>query len=390
MKAYAVIGAGFGDEGKGLVTSYLCSQLEAPLVIRFSGGQQAGHQVMISANKKHIFSNFGSGTLQGVPTYWSKYCTVDPIGIVNEFDLLLEKGGDPQLIIDEQCPVTTPYDVFYNQKMEKLNRHGSCGIGVGATIEREESKYSLLFGDLFSPSLFEIKLELIKQYYGDSVSLDHFLYCCHRLVALKNIKISEGVPKQGNKTLIFEGSQGLLLDQNIGFFPHVTRANTGTKNILSMGYAPKIYLVTRAYQIRHGNGPMTNEKRPHNIQKNPYEEKDTNGCQGEFRRSLLDLDLLLYGIRKDKYIHNTKDKTLVITCLDLVKNEYRFTINRELIYCRDEAEFVHKIKNYLQIENVLLSKAPFSTEIKKENEYSFDICANTNSKVCDFESINMN
>lgn len=368
MKASAVIGAGFGDEGKGLVTGYLCSQFESPLVIRFSGGQQAGHQVVVPEGQKHIFSNFGSGTLQGVPTYWAKYCTVDPIGIVNELDVLLKKGAKPLLMIDERCPVTTPYDVRHNQKVEKANGHGSCGVGVGATIEREEKNYSLLFGDLFNPKVLQIKLDLIHRYYGDSVSLEHFLDCCGRVVASNYIQIAGGPPQQGYQTLVFEGSQGLLLDQHFGFFPHVTRANTGTRNILDMGYAPQIYLVTRAFQVRHGNGPMTNEAMPHNIQINPHEHNVKNKYQGEFRRSLLDLDLLRYGIEKDPYIRQSKNKVLVITCLDLIKSEYRFTLNNKLIYCSNEEEFVNQIADRLQIEDVLLSRSPFSSEIHKRDE----------------------
>ncbi len=75
MSNRAVIGLGFGDEGKGVVTEYLCSQdPEHTVVVRFSGGQQAGHKVC-KGDTEHIFSNFGSGTLSGCPTYWSEHCT---------------------------------------------------------------------------------------------------------------------------------------------------------------------------------------------------------------------------------------------------------------------------------------------------------------------------
>jgi len=87
-ESIAVIGLGFGDCGKGMVTSYLCSQTENPVVVRFSGGHQAGHTVYHKNGEGHICSNFGAGVLQGVPTFWSDKCTVDPIGIVNEMDAL--------------------------------------------------------------------------------------------------------------------------------------------------------------------------------------------------------------------------------------------------------------------------------------------------------------
>src|SRR5271157_842973 len=145
-KSFAVIGLGFGDEGKGLVTDYLCSQLSDPLVIRYSGGQQAGHTVYFN-NIKHIFSNFGSGTLRGAPTYWSKFCTVDPVGIVNELNILLEKGIKPLLYIDDECQITTPFDKIFNQTSTNNLNNGTCGVGFGATIQRVEDHYSLTIGD---------------------------------------------------------------------------------------------------------------------------------------------------------------------------------------------------------------------------------------------------
>ena len=114
MNNKVVIGAGFGDEGKGLFTDYLCRNCENPLIIRFSGGQQAGHTV-VADGLHHVFSNFGSGTLQGAPSYFSRFCTIDPVGIMNELDILMDKVMSPKLFIDVRCPVTTPYDIRRNQ-----------------------------------------------------------------------------------------------------------------------------------------------------------------------------------------------------------------------------------------------------------------------------------
>ena len=83
-----VIGLGFGDEGKGLVTNYLSSP--SSLVCRFSGGHQAGHTV-IENGKRHVFSNYGAGPLKGAPTYWSQFCTFEPIGFLKERAILRKK-----------------------------------------------------------------------------------------------------------------------------------------------------------------------------------------------------------------------------------------------------------------------------------------------------------
>ena len=297
----AVIGAGFGDEGKGKVVSYFCSVLQNPLVIRYCGGQQAAHHVMIDDNLEHVFANFGSGTLQGVDTYWSQFCTVDPVGILNELEVLsTKKPITSKLIIDARCPVTTPYEKQYNLFLNTISGHGSCGVGIGATHEREENHYSLLMSDLLYPAILKIKLDLIGKYYKkvrgiivSSEEVSFFLKSCEEILNLSIVKISEKLDLIYSN-YIFEGSQGLLLDPQIGFFPHVTRSNTGTKNILEMEPNPEIFLVTRAYQTRHGNGPMTNEYmvQDKKIRENPYEKNFASEHQWVFRKTILDLDLL--------------------------------------------------------------------------------------------------
>ncbi|MCI5114819.1 MAG: adenylosuccinate synthetase [Candidatus Electrothrix sp. AW1] len=350
MQHKAVIGAGFGDEGKGLFTDFLCQKAERPLVIRFSGGQQAGHTVVYNG-LRHVFSNFGSGTLQGVPSYFARFCTVDPVGVVNELEVLLEKGVEPLLYIDAECPVTTPYDVCYNQQHHP---HGSCGVGFGATINREEQFYSLTFADLFYPWILETRLDLIKEFYKnytdvDLVDLKDFLQCCAVLTRSPWIRMSRGIPPGQFSDYIYEGSQGLLLDQQYGFFPYVTRSDTGIKNVLSLSgnRIPEVYLITRAYQTRHGPGPMSNEHLLQNIKKNPFETNVCNSFQGEFRRSLLDLSLLQYALQRDPVIATAAEKYLVMTCLDHIENEYRFTQEGNIVCCDNEHDFITRIATEL-------------------------------------------
>ncbi len=354
MRSTAVIDLGFGDSGKGRVVDWLCSKDTPTLVVRFSGGQQAGHHV-VHEGIDHIFANFGSGSLYDIPTYITKYCTVDPLGIFNELMLLEQKGVSPALYIDAKCPVTTPYDKEVNLRKDIRNNHGTCGVGVGQTWEREQNHYHLLFEDLFHPTILKIKMELIKKYYSFHENYPSWLKVIEYLINSKNIRLMDRLPFAD--IYLFEGSQGLLLDQDIGFFPHVTRGSTGTKNIIEMGYLPDLYLVTRAYQTRHGNGPMTNGNIEHKIKWNPWELNFDTGVQGLFRVSLLDLDLLKYSIDKDEYIRKCPNKNLVITCLDLIENEYRLTINGDIKDCKTEEGFIKTIKEHLGIDNVFLSRS---------------------------------
>jgi adenylosuccinate synthase len=326
MQSYAVIGAGYGDEGKGKVVSWLCNYHYNVLVVRYCGGHQAGHHVVLRNGVDHVFSNFGSGTAQGVPTYWSKYCTVDPIGLMREYRILLEKGIKPTLYIDRACPITTPHEKVCNIIESTRNKHGSCGVGVGATYEREEKFYSLLAEDLVYPRVSGEKLRLIGDMYGFRATVSPedlriFKQSCKDMWEIGNIELVDGIRSVcfADTNVIFEGSQGLLLDQHYGFFPHVTRANTGTTNIREMGFSPKVYLVTRSYQTRHGNGFLSYERDGYIFANNPYENNSDLGFQGKFRKSVLDWSMLKYAIDKDPYIRKTiNDNTLVVTCNDVI------------------------------------------------------------------------
>lgn len=362
-----VIGLGFGDEGKGMFVDYLCSHSPNSLVIRFNGGHQVSHTV-VTDKFTHMFSNFGSGTLRGCPTYWSDKCTVNPEGLINELGILTDKEIQPKLYIDERCPITTPYDILYNIEEERKNKHGSCGVGFGATIEREEKHYSLTFFDLFYPSIFKAKMKSIQNFYNSVFNLEHyknFYECCKILTKIGNVEKVYGCPKFNN--YIYEGAQGLLLDKDIGIFPNVTRSNTDISNILGMIIFEEneIFLVTRAYQTRHGNGFITNENIPHNILDNPLESNIENIYQGKFRKTLLDLSLLEYGLEKEKYIKKNKNLNLVITCLDHIVNDYRFTYKEKIINCSNKKEFIKKISDILKIKSVYISKNSNSKYVEK-------------------------
>ena len=164
MKAQIVVGLGFGDEGKGITTDHLCSQSENSLVVRFSGGQQCGHNVCIG-DKQHVHSNFGSGTLRGVPSFFSEHCTIYPNTMFEELKVLNEQSVNPILYIHPLAKITTPYDVLANRILETKNNHGSCGLGIGATMKRDLAGYKLLAIDLNNPVIFNQKLNEIRKYY---------------------------------------------------------------------------------------------------------------------------------------------------------------------------------------------------------------------------------
>jgi adenylosuccinate synthase len=363
MSANAVIGLGFGDEGKGVVTEYLCSQDPAnTVVIRFSGGQQAAHTVC-KDNVEHVFSQFGSGTLSGCPTYWSKYCTFDPVGFRNELELLLSKGIHPRFYIHPDCAVTTPYDVFANRKLDK--DHGTCGTGFFRTKKRhfmDGLTYPII--DMFDFS--RTTLRKISDYYGMEKIEEEDIFLCAFKEIYRYLIFTESIPDH-YPTKVFEGSQGLMLDEHIGFMPHCSPSDITPRNAMMMAPLDEVWLVTRCYQTRHGNGPMTNGKYPPQLSNT---EKETNVCnkyQGEFRTSMLDLDQLMHakveGI--DNVIPASTRVNLVITCVDQV-DSYIFSTRGMTDDFAGLDYFIQYIGSALKINGGLyVNTSPYSTTVKE-------------------------
>lgn len=362
-----VIGLGFGDEGKGLTTSYLCSKSKNPLVVRFNGGHQAGHTVIHNGHR-HVFSSLGSGTLQGAPSYFSHYCTFYPTAFLNEYYILgTDAGITPRVILNPLCPVTTPYDVAYNKKIEDDRgtlRHGSVGVGFGATLQRQEDFFKLYVQDLKYPKIVKAKLNNIAKHYGFELDCTDFLRDIKQAMSIVEILDYDQIKNVDDRwDLIFEGAQGVLLDQDFGFFPNVTRSNTTSKNALDVWSKmrsdfddeyPEIYYVTRSYQTRHGAGFMSDES-DIPLTNNENETNVTQQYQEEFRTGWLDPEMINYAIRCDNNFSRGLKKNLIITCMDQ--------------HPIDVMHLVRSIKE-ISIQRLLVSTGPSYTDIMSMSTYS--------------------
>ena len=137
-RAFIVTGLGFGDCGKGTVTDALTRRFDARLVVRFNGGAQAGHNVVLPDGRHHTFAQFGAGTfVEGVRTHLASHVVVHPTALAVEADYLA-RGGVPdalsRLTADPRCLVTTPFHQAAGRLRERLSGHGTCGVGVGETM----------------------------------------------------------------------------------------------------------------------------------------------------------------------------------------------------------------------------------------------------------------
>jgi adenylosuccinate synthase len=340
-RATVVIGANYGDEGKGLVTDYLASKVVGDkVVVRFNGGAQAGHTVVTPQGWRHVFSHFGAGTLAGAETYLAKHYVCNPIMFWREHRQIVDLGVKPIIAADPRCFVTTPYDMIVNQAVEDARgegRHGSVGIGFGETIERNQYPiFQLWKADLADRTKMVDRLRLIRDRWlperchqlgiptlpkDDDRLTDTLLEkIADAYAAFDASVLTAGAEVLERKSVIFEGAQGLALDMDRGNFPHVTRSNTGLTNVIPLASVLGLYLdviyVTRPYLTKHGAGPLPGEFDP-----DPPIVDETNKehpYQGKFRFGHLDIPALMGRIKDDLRSCPTATHGIAMTCIDHV------------------------------------------------------------------------
>ena len=357
-----VLGLGFGDEAKGATVDYLCSTIpDVSAVVRWSGGANAAHNVRHGV-RHHTFRQFGSGTLLGIPTVLNRQVVVNPQILMAEAVELESNGVHSPLsllIIDSQCKVVTPIMVAINRAREIIRgsaRHGSCGLGIGETKVYNYANAlglnyldtvgnfevagpvshgkTLTMGDLsgfLSSSDTDLRDRVINCLKAEEIYAERILkealgfapFMANELdygnieeiadefIELGSV-ISSSILSQdafedklndlmGSGTVIFEGSQGLLLDESWGFHPHTTWATINPRELIQdierLNYSsPYVLGLTRSYMTRHGAGPLPSENTGFNADVNlPEDDNGWGRYQGSFRVGPLDLPLLSYS-----------------------------------------------------------------------------------------------
>lgn len=291
-------------EGKGQCVNNYCK--DNSIVVRFSGANQVGHNVRYN-NIEHCFRNFGSGTLKGTPTYWSEYCICDLHTTLLEYVELKKKGIIPKIIYHPLCQLVTPFDVISQWTNSDNRCHGTVGTGFKACIDRIKNGYSLTILDALNYQVLKEKVYNIQNYYykfesnTPVIHLDKWLEEVHSMAKL--IEISDISILFHYDNLIFEGSQGILLDQIHGVMPFCTPSNTTSKNAIELlnklGFTKDILVnyVCRPYITRHGNGPLLTSTPIISIDDS---NNQWNDFQKSFRACKFDINLLLHALRIDK------------------------------------------------------------------------------------------
>lgn len=381
-RAISVIGAGWGDEAKGLVTAQLARSNENPIVIRHNGGAQAGHTVMREDGFRHVFSHIGAGTLEGVPTYLSKTFTANPLLLQREMkELMIGLKRRPTVFVDPLMPVSIPHDMMLNAASENVrgqNRHGSVGVGYGEAVAREDAGFVLTYDTLRSKMAISDFFDLIekewiprrleelektapgiKKVWRD-IPLDLkelWNNCLNDMFSL--FYAVEPHEMLDFKTFIFEGAQGLRLDMDLGDFPHVTRSHTGLPNVInflkdtkSLDISVEAVYASRCYATRHGAGPMMYEMREPPVKLFRDDTNKPHKYQGSLRFAPLDIstmkDFILKDIDRAKSMGGSiLDTSMHISCLDQALDEkIPYYLNNEMKSLKSK-EFVDMIDDIL-------------------------------------------
>ena len=335
MRAYIIVDLGFGDAGKGVLTDFLVRRFGAGLVVRYNGGAQAGHNVVTSDGHHHTFSQFGSGSfIPGVKTYLSRHVVIHPSALLIEGDILAKKGVPApfsRLHVSNQALVITPFHQAANRIREivrGMNRHGSCGVGVGEAVEDALShpESCVLAGDLISSEVLRQKLRTICEQKREEISelcresssgspaareyeiferddvIDTWIASIARIREL-GLVVSDSVLEGWlgeTETVVFEGAQGVLLDADAGFHPYTTWSNCTAENAVEIinKLAPDSDVfkigVIRSYAVRHGPGPLPTET--DELSAIVSEHNQTNEWQGNVRYGWFDAVLARYAL----------------------------------------------------------------------------------------------
>jgi adenylosuccinate synthase len=280
MPAVVLVGAQWGDEGKGKATDVLGSRVD--YVVKFNGGNNAGHTVVIG-DQKFELKLLPSGILSpGVTPVIGNGVVVDVGALFFEIDGLAERGVDPSnLLVSNAAHVITPYARTIDQVTERFlgsRKIGTTGRGIGPAYADKINRLGIRIGDLFNEQLLRDKIQgsleqknhlLVKVYNRRAISVDEvaeeLLGYRDRLepyVADTSLVLNQALDR--GETVLFEGGQATMLDVDHGTYPFVTSSNaTAGGACTGSGVGPSridsVIGVVKAYTTRVGEGPMPTE-----------------------------------------------------------------------------------------------------------------------------------
>lgn len=357
MSGIVVVGAQWGDEGKGKLIDVFSEK--ADLVVRYQGGANAGHTLVVNGEKT-VLHLVPSGILRPETA-----CLIAPGVVIDVFALreeirkLKSQGyleNPKQLMIADLSTVILPYhkalDIAREQESAPDKKIGTTGKGIGPAYEDRASRRAVLFGDLFSPETLRAKLELalkeknhmLENYYkvqGFKVEdlIQELSEVAQDLAPYRAKDTSAFISRtlKTGKRVLFEGAQGTMLDINHGTYPFVTSSSTLAANAcVSSGIGPtniqKVIGVFKAYATRVGGGPFPTELFDEVGKKIQADGHEFGATTGRARRcGWLDLVALKYAIRVNGITNLAMMKLDVLTGHDKIGVCTAYEIDGEIV-----------------------------------------------------------
>jgi adenylosuccinate synthase len=276
-----VIGAQWGDEGKGKIVDWLTDHAQG--VVRFQGGHNAGHTLVIGG-RKTVLHLIPSGILRKkVACYIGNGVVLSPQALVEEIAMLESSGVDvrSRLKVSEACPLILPCHVALDQAREHAKgdfKIGTTGRGIGPAYEDKVARRALRLQDLFEPGRFELKLKELLDFHNFVLAnYFHARPVDHRSIVDEAMKLAPQIRPmvadvsqllnkacKAGRSLLFEGAQGSMLDIDHGTYPYVTSSNcVAGAAAAGAGIGPQhlqyVLGITKAYTTRVGSGPFPTE-----------------------------------------------------------------------------------------------------------------------------------
>ena len=280
-KNVVVLGTQWGDEGKGKVVDLLTDQ--ASFVVRYQGGHNAGHTLVIDGEKT-VLHLIPSGILrENVKCVIGNGVVLSPEALLKEMAMLEERGVPvkERLVISEACPLILPFHIALDVAREKARGNkaiGTTGRGIGPAYEDKVSRRGLRVGDLFNAEDFAMKLKEVLSYHNfmlteyykeEAVDYDQVLQEALSVADLLKSMVVDvtdllETARQNKQSIMFEGAQGTLLDIDHGTYPYVTSSNTTVGGVATgAGFGPLnidyVLGIVKAYTTRVGSGPFPTE-----------------------------------------------------------------------------------------------------------------------------------
>ena len=276
----AIVGAQWGDEGKGKITDFFAG--ESDYVVRFHGGNNAGHTVIVNGEtyKLHLIP---SGIVYGEPiSVIGNGVVVDPKALLDEIDYVIQKGIKPKLIVSDRAHVIMPYHISLDNALSNHQADlaaGSTGRGIAPVYADKMFRNGIRMIDLLEPEIFHEKLEkgysfskkLIRDALEEPFDLDleeifetYVIYGEKLSPYICDTSVELYKAHKLGKSILFEGAQGISLDVDHGVYPYTTSSNTAAGHVstgtgVSFREIKKIIGVVKAYLSRVGESPLPTE-----------------------------------------------------------------------------------------------------------------------------------